>query len=209
MTQEPEACRLWLGTLERIVARAAHDVRGALNGVSVNLEVVRARSAKADVMASAVDRFANAASDQLEELTAITDALLRLARAPQEPVELEVLLRQVVTLLERSARNDGGSLRLEVRGNADHGAATRVSGYLPRIMLGEAVLLASESGQEVTCVLERGDPAVVRFSFEGTPPALPAHLVPLTADSGIQHANNARDLTIEFTGASRRLHELT
>lgn len=207
--EEPEACRLWLGILERIAGRAAHDVRDVLNGVSVNLEVVRSRSANPAAQVSAVERFANAAGEQLEELTTMADSLLRLARAPQEQADVELLLRQLVSLLARSAKGEGGALHLEVGDSAAGDAATRVSGYLPRIMLGEAMLLAAESGQDVSCVMERGEPTVVRFTFAGTPPALPGHLGALTADSGIQHATSGRDLTIEFTGAPRRLHELT
>jgi len=40
----PSVDVLWLDTLQRICTRAAHELKGALNGVSVNLEVVRSRS---------------------------------------------------------------------------------------------------------------------------------------------------------------------
>ena len=32
---------LWLHTLQRAMARASHDVKDALNGVSVNMEVIQ------------------------------------------------------------------------------------------------------------------------------------------------------------------------
>ena len=61
---------LWPAALQRALARAAHDVKDALNGVSVNLEVVRSRASRADTPASAVAPFAEAAAQQLERLTA-------------------------------------------------------------------------------------------------------------------------------------------
>ena len=62
---------LWLAALQRALDRAAHDVKDALNGVSVNLEVVRSRASRADAAASAVAPFADAAAHQLDRLTAL------------------------------------------------------------------------------------------------------------------------------------------
>jgi hypothetical protein len=36
--------RLWLAALQRAIGRASHDVKDSLNGVSVNLEVIRSRA---------------------------------------------------------------------------------------------------------------------------------------------------------------------
>ena len=49
---------LWLLTLQRAVGRASHDVKDALNGVSVNVEVVRSRAARPEAPATAVAQFA-------------------------------------------------------------------------------------------------------------------------------------------------------
>ena len=99
---------LWLETLQQINARASHEVKGALNGVAVNLEVVRSRAAKADAVAGAVSPFASSASDQLELVIEMADALLLLGRAPREPVDLGATLRHLVALLGPSARSEGG-----------------------------------------------------------------------------------------------------
>jgi hypothetical protein len=37
---------LWLATLQRVTDRVAHEIRNALNGVAVNVEVVRTRAAR-------------------------------------------------------------------------------------------------------------------------------------------------------------------
>ena len=61
MTEDlPSVDALWLDTLQRICTRVAHELKGALNGVSVNLEVVRSRSERQDAPASGVARYAGA-----------------------------------------------------------------------------------------------------------------------------------------------------
>src|SRR4051794_28248808 len=103
----------WLDALHRLVGRAAHEVKGALNGVSVNLEVTRSRALKPEVMASAVAPFANAASDQLDIVIALTDALLALTRPAREPVEIAGETRRIVILLGAAARADGKQVTIE------------------------------------------------------------------------------------------------
>src|SRR6476620_3261945 len=83
---------LWLATLHRIFTRAAHEVKGALNGVSVTLEVVRSRSEKPEVPASAVRQFAASASGQLEGVIDMSDAMFSLGRRVREPVEIALMV---------------------------------------------------------------------------------------------------------------------
>src|SRR4051812_15243061 len=85
---------LWLAALQRALGRAAHDVKDALNGLSVNLEVVRSRAARADAPASAVAPFANAAAQQLDRLTGLLDAVLALGRSEREPADVGITLRR-------------------------------------------------------------------------------------------------------------------
>ena len=54
MSERPEAGDarvLWLAMVQRLMGRAAHDVKDSLNGVAVNLEVIRSRAARADAPA--------------------------------------------------------------------------------------------------------------------------------------------------------------
>ena len=71
-----DTCALWLQAFQRAMARASHDVKDALNGVSVNIEVIRSRAARADARASAVAQFGEAAGHQLERLTTLLEAIL-------------------------------------------------------------------------------------------------------------------------------------
>src|SRR4030081_541630 len=85
---------LWLATLQRALGRASHDVRDALNGVSVNLEVVRGRAARPDARADAVAPYADAAAHQLDRLTSLIEAVLALGRAERHPVDVGATLRR-------------------------------------------------------------------------------------------------------------------
>src|SRR4051812_36940492 len=100
----------WLDALQRLAGRSAHELKGVLNGVSVNLEVIRSRAARANSTASAVSSFAEAASAQLDDVIELSEALLALARAPREPVDIGTELRRIAILLASAARADGHRL---------------------------------------------------------------------------------------------------
>src|SRR5689334_5665 len=117
---------LWLATLHRIFTRAAHEVKGALNGVSVNLEVVRSRSEKPDALASAVRQYAASAAGQLEGVIEMSEALLALGRPVREPVEIALMVRRFAALLEPAAKAD--SRRLEIDGSLETIGLTSANG---------------------------------------------------------------------------------
>src|SRR5215218_6101736 len=104
---------LWLAALQRALGRATHDVKDALNGVSVNLEVIRSRAARVDAPASAVAPFAEAAAQQLERLTTLLDAVLALGRIERHPADVGITLRRVAALC--SASNAASDARVTVR----------------------------------------------------------------------------------------------
>ena len=83
---DPRLAELWLHALQRLADRAAHELNNALNGVVVNLEVVRARARPA-ADAGRVAPFAEAAVEQAEGALALTGALLALSRPPRAPVD--------------------------------------------------------------------------------------------------------------------------
>ena len=115
MTEDlPSVDALWLDTLQRICTRVAHELKGALNGVSVNLEVVRSRSERQDAPASAVARYASSASDQLGAVIAMTEAVLVMARPPREPPDIGSIIRRLDALLSPTARVDGRTLEFHV-----------------------------------------------------------------------------------------------
>jgi hypothetical protein len=157
---------LWLETLQQINGRASHEVKGALNGVAVNLEVVKSRAARSDAVASAVAPFASSASDQLELVIEIADALLQLGRAPREPVDVGATIRQLVAILGPAARSEGGSLRVEESAPGTPSTGVCARGNVVRLTIGAALLAAlRREGQtrccQVRCRVDVGEETVI------------------------------------------------
>ena len=74
------------GLLRDVSRRLTHEVNNAANGVAVNLEVVRSRTAAAGP-ADATGPFAQRASDQLEQLTALQEILRSLLQLTIENLD--------------------------------------------------------------------------------------------------------------------------
>jgi hypothetical protein len=144
---------LWLDTLQRICARAAHELKGALNGVSVNLEVVRSRVGKPDAPASAVRSYANSAVDQFDIVIEMSAALLAVGREVRGQVEIGGTVRHLVVLLARSVKVDGR--RLEIEGSLAELGVTSVEGNAPRLAIGACLLSAIDASAHVVCSAAR------------------------------------------------------
>src|SRR4030081_1771425 len=140
ITAAEDAGVLWLATLQRALAGGSHDVKDALNGVSVNLEVVRARSARPDTSASAVAQFAEAAGQQLERLTTLIEAVLALGRADREPVDVALTLRRIATLC--GASSSSADAPIEVRDDGVESTSTRVRADAVRLAIAAPMLEA-------------------------------------------------------------------
>ena len=78
--------------LALVSRRASHEVRNALNGVAVNLEVVRSRVSRPDPKLSEIQTFAERASNESDGAAALTNGLADLTR-----------------LLARAATGDGNA----------------------------------------------------------------------------------------------------
>jgi signal transduction histidine kinase len=66
--------------LATIARRASHEVRNALNGVAVNIEVVRSRLAKPGSDTGELQTFADRASGESDAAASLTNGLADLAR---------------------------------------------------------------------------------------------------------------------------------
>jgi signal transduction histidine kinase len=195
---------LWLAALQRALARAAHDVKDALNGVSVNLEVVRSRAARADAAASTVAPFADAAAQQLERLTALLDAVLALGRSDRGPVDVGVTLRRVAALC--SASNAASDARVIVREVLVGDARTSVAIDVVRLALTAPLLdvVASrrgESREAVVCELAGdGDALVVRLLAD-RPVPMPADVAEALRAAGVRWTDAGHELSVVFPRA--------
>lgn len=155
---------LWLRALQQVVDLAAHEIKDSLNGVSLNLEVVRSRS-QAEGSAKNLSQFATAASSQMEMLSERVEALLFLARPPRagSPTDVALILRHLATLLVPAAKADGGNL---VVSGWEKSTPTTASSVGARLALATGLLTLVAKGGSGTCSLKAAPDAVVRFSHE-------------------------------------------
>ncbi|MEX2177682.1 MAG: hypothetical protein WD801_03160 [Gemmatimonadaceae bacterium] len=194
--------RLWLAVLQEIVDMAAHELKDVLNGVSLNLEVVRSRSGTAAGMEGGrVAPFAVAAADQLAVLTDRVEALLFLGRPARNPADVALALRHLAALLVPATRSDGCSLAVTGYGAA---TPTSVRAQAVRLALGSSMLVLTKRGGNGLCGLSAagsGSATVVRFSHESAAaldldPEIAAAIV--ADDIHVQRSDG--DLLLEFPG---------
>ena len=195
---------LWLAALQRALDRAAHDVKDALNGVSVNLEVVRSRASNAGAAASAIAPFAEAAAHQLDRLTALLDAVLALGRRERGPADVGITLRRVAAVC--SASNAASDARVTVREAFVDDARTGVASDAVRLALTAPLLdvVASRRGEArdpVVCELTGdGDALVVRLLADRAVP-MPADVAEALRAVGVRWTESANELSIVFPRA--------
>jgi hypothetical protein len=105
VTEDPARAKAdALDIVREIIRRAGHEIRNALNGVAVNVEVVRSRVAR-EGAATEISSFAERAGAQIGEATALTNGLLSLLGAVLEAEARGTL---------RSASGASGGSRLEL-----------------------------------------------------------------------------------------------
>ena len=191
---------LWLETLQRIATRAAHEVKNSLNGVAVNLEVVRVRASRA-ADAESIARFASTASAQLELLIRQIDALLGVVRRPAREADVAAVARQLHLLLERTGP-EGSVLRLDAPDGL--AAPTAADPAVVRLLLGRLLLGLAEGGGNAELALRVHQDGGVEASARAEPPvALDAECRDIAAAAGVAvlAAGNGT-LTLTFPAAS-------
>lgn len=217
MAREPatqQVAVLWLSTLQRALGRASHDVKDALNGAVVNIEVIRGRAGKPDAAAASIAPFAEAAGQQLDRLTTLIDAVLALGRAEREPADVVVTLRRVATICSASASFADAQVTVEV-GDLES-AATAVPGDAVRLALAAPLLDLvmgegrTERASPVRCSVRAGDgTTVVTLEAEGRRAAMPVWAEQAVRAAGVLWVMNERggeaspmnDLSLEFPHA--------
>jgi hypothetical protein len=194
---------LWLRTQRLVAARAAHEVRNALNGVAVNLAVVQGRLARAGA-AESLTRFTDAATGELERLTAQVEALVALAGAPRGPADVAALARQTSTLI---GRGGGGGPALTLAAPAAGVALTRVAPEAARTLVLAALAgEAAEPGaapRDRACEVSVEASGTVRLAVQGDDaPVFDPPLEALAAAAGVETSRPAAtELVLVFPAA--------
>jgi signal transduction histidine kinase len=182
ISSSPGTDALWLESFQRVCGKTAHELKGVLNGVSVNLEVVRSRSTKPDVAASAVASFAASASSQFDAVMDMTDALLALSRAEQGPVDLASTVKWLVHLLAPAAKADGRELGID--GSLAGLGTTSADGSAVRLAVAATLLASLDSCNRIVCRASGADLQVVNDG--GGPAPTPGDdVVAAVRDAGI------------------------
>lgn len=127
--QVPQAAR-------EILRRAGHEIRNALNAVAVNVEVVRSRSGREGSVADLAS-FAERASAQVGEASALTDGLLALVNS--------LLAAQAAgTLKQAGGRGAGSRLELMIYGESSARLVSDIERLASRVGV-----VVEEHGQRV------------------------------------------------------------
>jgi signal transduction histidine kinase len=202
-----EVGALWLLTLQRAVGRASHDVKDALNGVSVNLEVIRSRAARPDTPASAVLKFGEAAGQQLERLTTLIEAVLGLAKADRAQPDVAVTLKRVVAVCGASASSADAAIRLTIDPGVES-TGTTVPGDVVRLALA-SILLELAVGTDramrapdifCTLTVHAGGVEVV-IAMDGRQPAMPEAIAEVVRANGLRWAEGRNSMSLTFPRA--------
>jgi signal transduction histidine kinase len=205
-TATEDAAVLWLATLQRALGRASHDVKDSLNGVSVNLEVIRSRVARPDAPASAVAPFAEAAGQQLERLSNLIEAVLALGRSERDPADVALTLRRVATVCGASSSNADAAVEVrEAEGGLLGDTTTRVRGEIVRLAIA-APLLDAVAGPDrnsrataVRCTIGGDEESVVvTIGAEGRRTRMPDAVAEVARAAGIRWTEGPQHLSLAF-----------
>jgi signal transduction histidine kinase len=190
---------LWLSTLQRLTERVAHEIRNALNGVAVNVEVVRSRATRAGDT-SAIAPFATAAASQVEILAGQVDALVSMLRPPTTPLDLGALLGRMVILV----RGEAGKAEIELDLPVSAGAAVSgAPGDATRLAVAAALLAALDRDCGVTCRLGTDAAPTVYISCDaGGPLTLADEVAKRVTRAGILLTPSAHGIVLTFPPAS-------
>jgi hypothetical protein len=186
---------LWLDTLQRLADRTAHEIRNALNGAAVNLEVVRSRMARGG-QGEAVTPYAASAAAELERVTAQTAALVALARSPGARADVASLLSRFTALL--ASKDARATLALELPSEPGSPPETPAADAA-RLAIGAALLGAMEREGSVSCRLGTDGVATVYIECEaGGPLSLADEVETAVEAEGITLLPTRNGIAISF-----------
>jgi len=190
MTGDGASSSQWLGALQGLAGRIAHEIKNPLNAVTVNLEVVRSRCERGSADPAALLPFAVAASGELERVARLVEALLALAR-PANP-DLAVLAGPVITLYDALARAEGGSVAMDL---SEGSTGIDMAADEARTALALILDAMVGPGVAIRVHIERnGDRIAAHFSGPRVTPRLPA---------GIKFRSEPSGLTLLFPALTR------
>jgi hypothetical protein len=171
-------------------------MKGALNSVSVNVEVVRGRAGgRPGTPVSDVRQYADAASGQLEVVIKMVTALLSIGRGIHGSTEISTIARQLVSLLEDTLHSDGAKIELVIDGGLS--GATSAPSAAVRLALGESLLSVVGQKRDVAVRVRAAITPSVEMRSEARFEMLP-DVGRALADAGITVQADGHGISIVF-----------
>ena len=145
----PTVDELWLGAFQRLCDATAHQFKGAMNGVALNLEVVRSRTARGDgAEAAGLRAFADAAASEFESVIQSAEAMLSLARTPRGATDVARIVRDVAVLAARAGQ---AQTRVAVDKSVERLGTSSAPASAARLAIAVVLLAAVEHSTDVVC----------------------------------------------------------
>jgi hypothetical protein len=171
-----------------------------LNGLALNLEVVRSRSARVGAEAAALAPYALAAAGELERTIPLVEALLTLARPLPNPVDLRIALQPLTTLYGAIAAAAGGSLDLVYEAEQ---MFVQADDNTVRALLAEALDVTVGANLEVTGRLGDSDGALSLRLVGGAGRPIAARMERLAAEWDIRFGSDEDETHLLFPALAR------
>jgi hypothetical protein len=190
---------LWASAFREVAGYSRHEFRGAMNGIEVNLEVVRSRTAAGRTDVDSVGPFLNAARDQLQEAMVRGEAMHFFVKVQLEQVtepDVAQTLKHLATILVPAASGEGTTL--EVSGYEVAGP-TSAPAKAVAVALASGLLALIKEGGSGACRLAGGVEPVVRFSHQSATACSLGPVVTKTIEAnGIRVQESDGELTLAF-----------
>ena len=190
------AAELWLRALQQLTASVAHELRNPLNGVALNLEVLRGRVGRLSSDAAGLSGFAEAAVTDLGAAIRLSDALLAVARPAREPVEVGSVLAPIAVLAGAVAKARGGGIEIAIPEEIPPALAAEP--HAVRAALASVLLAAAERGKAVRCQVVYEPAAVVVEVRADGEVVLTEEIVSGIADCGISAQPHPDGITLRI-----------
>ncbi len=184
----------------RLAARAAHELKNPLNGLALNLEVVRSRSARAGADGSSIAPYAAAAASELERTIPLVEALLALARPLPIPVDLRTALQPLSVLYGAIAVAGGGSLAVHTESDQLFVAG---DSNAVRALLAEALDVTIGANLDVTARLAHSDGMVSLRMVGGAGRPIAARMELLAAEHRVALSSDEDETALLFPALAR------
>ncbi len=194
-TGESRVSTLWLDEFGRLTSHVLHGLRNGLQGVGINLEVIRSRTEHGAASSGDLRSFAMNASRQFEEVSAQVEALAFLSKEVPGAggAEVDATIRAIATLL-----NAGGKGKVSLV-EVLQTARAAVSPMAARLILTHMIMAASKAGANVTCAVRSVQPVAVELLLDpAVPPVLDEEVLAVAQALHIRIVAAAASFTLTF-----------